>query len=48
MLCPPDSSYLISRGQGEYSTEKARKNQHDGECTATDEEQQMDTQEDDK
>jgi len=52
-LCPPDSSYLISRGQGEYSSEKTRKThdkdkQQNDECTANDEEQQMDTQDDNK
>ena len=50
-LCPPDSSYLISKRQGEYSAEKTRKTTvpEGGECTATatDEEQQMDTREDD-
>ena len=51
-LCPPDSSYLISKRQKEYSAEKTQKNisEEGGECSATaasDEEQQlMDTRED--
>ena len=41
-LCPPDSSYLISKRQKEYSPEKTRKD------NASDEDQQMmDTREDD-